>query len=198
MSNFLKGFFVFLVFSAAVFGFLGYFFFVGKMDFSMPIEAPSVETSQINNLIKSVNFFEISPEFLFSAKILNEFEAEYTPDLKAINVYNPNAFGNNNTEKSQIYITYFKANRFLTLSTVKITQREAINIKGQEAVLYEITKKQEVSDFAGQPSWRNLKHKALDIRFSDDSPTYFYSFAYSPNFPEKTFNNFINSLIFKK
>ncbi len=187
--------FVLSIFFIAIVGFLSYFFFVDKMDFSMPIVEPEVRTERINNLVKSMDFSKINPEFLFSAEIPNEFEAEYIPQLKAINIYNPNLQGNN-TEKSQIYISFFKANRFLTLSTVEITQQDKVVVKGRDAILYEITKKPEVPDFAGQPSWRNLKHKAIDVRFTKNNPSLFYSSAYNPNFSEELFNNFINSLTF--
>lgn len=64
---------------------------------------------------------------MFSAEIPKEFEAEYILPLKAINIYDKN--------QPQIYITYFEADRFLTLSTVDITQRDPITIKGHEAFI---------------------------------------------------------------
>ncbi len=161
----------------------------------MPIVEPAVKTKQINNSVKSIDFSKINPEFLFSAEIPSEFEVEYISRFKKINIYNQNLSGDI-IEKSQIYITIFKANRFLTLSTVEITQQDKIFVKGRDAVLYEITKKPEVPDFAGQPSWRNLKHKAIDIRFTKTNPSPFYSFAYNPGFSEELFNNFIDSLTF--
>ena len=155
-----------------------------------------MEDKKMDILAKSADFAKIDQEFLFSAQIPKEFEAEYTSQLRAINIYNPRLPADNTIEKSQIYITYFKADRFLTLNTVEITQQDPINIKGHQAILYEITKKPESPNFSGQPSWRNYKHKAIDIRFTKNSPSYFYSFAYNQNLSEKVFNDFIDSLVF--
>ncbi len=136
-----------------------------------------------------IDFSKINPEFSFSAEILEQFEAEYIPGLRAINVYD-------SAGESQIYISFFKANTFLTLKTVDISRQDRVLVGGREAVLYEITKKDTAPNFPGQPSWRNSTHRALDIRVSSDSPTYFYSFAYNPNFPEESFNDLIDSLSF--
>lgn len=157
---------------------------------------PMQRVQKGNLSVKSIDFSKINSEFLFSAEVNNEFEAEYISQLRAINVYNPGLPDGNNMEKSQIYITFFRANRFLTLDSVEITQREPMVVKGREAILYEITKKSSIPDFLGQPSWRNLKHKALDVRFTKTNPSYFYAFAYNPDLPENVFNDFINSLAF--
>ena len=101
-----------------------------------------------------------------------------------------------NIEKSQVYISFFQASKFLTLSTVDITKQDKITIKGREAILYEITKKAGAPNFSGQPDWRNFKHHALDIRHSNDNPSYFYSFAQNPNLSQKILDDFINSLVF--
>ena len=186
-----------IVFLIVVIGVLGYFLFTKET--TAPIMQPVMERSGVNEInysLESIDFSKINSEFLFSAEIPKEFEVKYIPQLKAVNIYNPNLQGENDIEKSQIYITFFKADRFLTLNTVEITQRDAVLIKGHEAILYEITKKAGVPNFSGQPSWRNFKHKATDIRLSKNSLTYFYSFAYNPNLPENIFNDFINSLIF--
>ena len=153
-----------------------------------------INNAEIKKEIVKTDFSSISQNFLFSAKIPAGFKAEYQPSLNTINLYDPNLPGSNNTEKSQIYITYFKAGRFLTLNTVNITLQEPKIVAGREAILYEIAKKPEFPDFVGQPEWRNFKHKALDVRFSAENPTYFYSFSYNPILPESVFNEFIDSL----
>ena len=158
--------------------------------------AQNLEADEIDASLVLVDFSKINPEFLFSAKIPKEFSVEYIPQLRAINVYNPLLAGENTREKSQVYISFFKAGRFLTLNTVDITRQDNMTIQGREAILYEITKKDGVPDFSGQPNWRNFKHQALDIRLTGDSPSYFYSFAYSPDLTEEMFNNIISSLVF--
>jgi len=182
-------------------------YFLFTKETMAPITQTVMERSGVNEMntsLKLIDFSKINSEFLFSAEIPKEFEAEYVPQLRAINIYNPNLSEKNKIEKSQIYITFFKADGFLTLNTVEITQSNAAPIKGHEAILYEITKKPEVPNFSGQPSWRNFKHKAIDIRFSKNNPGPFYSFAYNTNLgtgssqasAEKIFNDFINSLVF--
>ena len=143
------------------------------------------------------DFSKINEEFSFSAEIPKELEVEYIPQLKAINIYTPTLQGDDNIEKSQLYISFFKASKFLTLSTVDITKQDKMIIKVYEAILYEITKKDGVPNFLGQPNWRNFKHQALDIRLTKDSPSYFYSFAYTPDLEEKVFNDIIDSIVMK-
>jgi len=167
-------------------GFASYFFFVQRGS------GPIMPEEKINK----VDFSKVNSTFRFSGKIPAEFEMEYIPSLKATSIYDPRLPGENIKEKSQIYITSFEANRFLTLSTVSITQQDETLVKGHDAVLYEIAKKPGVPDFPGQPSWRNFKHTALDIRFTKNSPSVFYSFAYNPTLSESIFNDFIDSLVF--
>jgi hypothetical protein len=79
---------------------------------------------------------------------------------------------------------------------VEITQQDEAVVNGHDAVLYEITKKTGVPDFTQQPSWRNFKHKALDVRFTENNPSVFYSFAYNPELPKVLFDQFMHSLEF--
>ena len=173
---------------------LGLIYFLPRKE-KTPI-MQNIEVSKIESAVKLLDFSKINSEFSFSAKIPKKFEAEYIPQLKAINIYNPSLDGQTNTEKSQIYITIFRADRFLTLHTVEITQQDKIFVSGKEAILYEITKKENTPNFTGQPVWRNFKHRAIDVRNSKDNPSYFYSFAQNPNLSQKIFDEFINSLIF--
>src|SRR3989344_2214944 len=101
------------------------------------------------NSVKRVDFSKINPEFTFSADIPNNFEAEYLPQARAINIFDPAA---EPAQASGMLFTFFKASDFLTLSTVTIARREKMSIQGKEAVLYEIEKKPGVANFAGQPT----------------------------------------------
>lgn len=196
MKNFVKILIVVVIVVTIVT--LSYLFFSKSGDDFMEKMADFVlKEDSTKESLKLVDFSEINSQFNFSAKIPSEFEAEYVTSLRAINVYNPNLPGSNNIEKSQLYITYFNANNFLTLNTVDIIGLEKMAPVGREAILYTITKKTSVSNFVGQPSWRNFTHKALDIRISENNPSIFYSFAYHPKFSKKRFNDFINSLEFK-
>src|SRR3989344_6153278 len=183
---------IFLVIVIGLVSGVGYLLFKDKVTPIKPID----QVSETNDTIKLVDFSKINSEFLFSAEIPKEFEVEYIPQLKAINIYNPSLGGQTNIEKSQVYISFFQASKFLTLSTVNITRQDKATVKEREAILYEITKKDGLPNFSGQPDWRNFKHHALDIRLTQDSPSYFYSFAYNPNLSQKVFDDFVNSLIF--
>jgi hypothetical protein len=97
---------------------------------------------------------------------------------------------------SDVFITTFQASEFLTLKTVTIHKREAIVVQGHEAVLYEIEKKPEAPSFSGQPGWRNERHVAIDIRFSKNNPTTFYSFAFRPGLEQQLIDAFLQSLVF--
>lgn len=133
--------------------------------------------------------------FLFSGNVPSQWSVEYVSDLEAINIYKTDGSASS-LEHSQIFIRYFKANKFLTLGTVDILNRSQDTIGGHEAVRYEIVKKSTVANFVSQPSWRSQRHTLIDIRYSNQSPTYFYVFAKNPDLPQQIFEDFINSLIF--
>src|SRR3990167_327819 len=149
---------VLLVIAIGLVGGMGYFLFNDKVNSIKP----PYRVQEIDKVVKLLDFSQINSDFLFSAEIPKEFEVEYIPQLKAINIYNPSLGGGANIEKSQVYISFFKASKFLTLNTVNITRQDKITIKGREAILYEITKKVRIPNFTGQPNWRNFKHQALD------------------------------------
>ena len=184
---------IFLIILVVVAGGFGYVFFGAKDEGAKTFKE---ETIQGQDQLESVDFSKLSATFRFSAKIPAEFAVEYIPQVKAVSVYDPRLPGDNVREKSQIYISSFEANRFLTLGTVEIIQQDETLTNGHDAVLYEITKKAGVPNFTKQPSWRNSKHKALDVRFTRDNPSVFYSFAYNPELPQTLFDQFIGSLEF--
>ena len=179
---------------------LGYFLFLQKGAIPSTPKGKTDERSEDAREprfgFKRIDFSEFNSSFQFSGEIPLEFEIEYIPQLKAISIYDATLPGDNIREKSKIYITYFESDRFLTLNSVDILQREETLVKGHEAILYEIAKKKEFPDFPGQPSWRNKQHKAVDIRLKKDSPSLFYPIAYSPDLGEKIFSDFLNSLEF--
>ena len=177
---------------------LAYYFFVVKrgVDFLPEKENNIVMQKDSITHKKMVDFSKTNQDFSFLAEIPEDFELEYIPQLRAINIYNPHLNRESMREKSQIYISFFKASKFLTLSTVEITRQDKITIKDHEAVVYEITKKNGVPNFPGQPNWRNFQHIAIDVRLNKDNPSYFYSFAQDPNFSQTVFEEFINSIVF--
>jgi len=159
-------------------------------------EAPSKASAEQAELDTRVDFSQFDPLFRFSAEIPTSWEMEFVPQITSLNIYDPQDSSEGVREKSQIFIRYFEANRFLTLSTVNIGVRENTEVNGHDAVRYEITKKPGVADFPHQPSWRNSTHKLTDIRFTQNNPSLFYVFSYAPTLDAETFKDFIDSLIF--
>lgn len=189
-----KRIFIIVIFIIAIGLVIGMIYFLPKGNTSPLMQDAENKISEVFE--KTIDFSEINQEFSFSAKIPKEFEVEYVSNVRAINIYNPSQTGDSNIEKSKIYVSFFKASKFLTLNTVEITQQDKVTVQGREAILYEITKKETVPNFTGQPTWRNVTHKAIDIRASQNSPSYFYSFAKNPDLSQKIFDDFINSLNF--
>lgn len=136
------------------------------------------------------------PAFDFTVNIPKTWRVEYVSSSTAINLYDPKAAGATNLEKSQIFIKYFTASTFLTLTTVDIKSQTASTINGRSAMTYVIEKKPGIKDFVGQPSWRNAEHTVTDIRSTSDDPTTFYVFAKSPEVSDDLFESFLNSIKF--
>ncbi|TSC58448.1 MAG: Uncharacterized protein Greene041619_672 [Candidatus Peregrinibacteria bacterium Greene0416_19] len=155
-----------------------------------PAPAPIPPASQ------RIDFASFHPSFRFSAQIPDAWEVEFVPQITALNLYDSAASGGSAREQSQIFIRQFEADRFLTLSTVEILQRQEATVNGHPAVRYEIRKKNGVADFPHQPRWRNTQHRLTDVRLSRTSPSLFYVFASRPELPRTTFDTFLNSLRF--
>jgi hypothetical protein len=161
-----------------------------KMETTSPQEQ-SVET-QIN-----VEFSELNSSYKFSGKVDNKWKVEYVAASDSINIFDPTIEAESSLEQSQIFIRYFRANDFLTLTTVDILSKEATEVSGHPAVRYEIKKKAGVANFTNQPLWRSGQHKLIDIRHSETNPSIFYVFAYNPVLPSSVFEEFISSLEFQ-
>ncbi|MBU1178645.1 hypothetical protein KJ903_05560 [Patescibacteria group bacterium] len=139
----------------------------------------------------------VDPNFSFQVDIPENWQAEYVADSQAINFYDPQATGENNLEKSQVFVKYFSASSFQTLNTVYIFSEEELTINDRPAVRYNIMKKRGIDDFPNQPAWRSDQHFVTDIRSTDDNPTIFYVFARRPDLDETEFTEFIYSVKFK-
>ena len=159
---------------------------------SSAINSPSPATSSY----ELVKFGTYDTAFRFTGSMPTEYQIEYVPEIRSINIYDPAASGATPREQSQIFIRFFEASDFLTLSTVDILKREEVQLKGHTAVRYEIKKKEGIAPFPSQPRWRNEQHSLIDVRLSESRPTLFYVFSYNPALPEAIFQHFMNSLIF--
>ena len=153
--------------------------------------------------IKTVNSSELNSvdsAFQFSAEIPDEWQVEYVPGSQAINFYLPGS-GDSGDEsdtlnQSQIFVKYFTASQFLTLSTVTIHSQEEFEINGRPTVQYDIEKMPGVAAFASQPDWRNERHFVTDIRSTDDSPAVFYVFGQRPDLDDEVFEKILESIEF--
>jgi|SRR3989338_11036931 len=155
-------------------------------------ENPTAEQGQI----RRVDFSKVNSTYGFSGEISLDWRVEYIGETGALNIYDPSEVGVNNLERSQIFIRNFKANSFLTLPTVNILNRQETTVGDHQAVRYEIEKKDIVPNFSGQPLWRSARHKLIDIRSSNESPTVFYVIAANPELDSSVFEDFIAGLIF--
>src|SRR3990167_3809697 len=69
----------------------------------------------------------------FTVTIPNTWQAESVAGSQAINLYDPEATGDTNLDKSQVFIRTFRASDFLTLQTVLIHSREALEVDAHPA-----------------------------------------------------------------
>lgn len=136
------------------------------------------------------------PAFSFSAEIPSAWQVEAVAATQAINVYDPSLSASSNLERSRVFIRFFRASSFLTLTTVDIKSRTETTVGGRPAVTYVIEKRAGVPDFANQPSWRSQEHRVTDVRSTDASPTTFYVFGKRPDLDGATFEAFLASLKF--
>ncbi|MEK7548310.1 MAG: M23 family metallopeptidase, partial [Patescibacteria group bacterium] len=132
--------------------------------------------------------------FRFLAEIPKNWQAESVSESQSLMFYDPNEPGSNNLEKAQIFVRYFSANKFLTLATVDILEKEEQTLNGRPAVRYRIKKKATVANFASQPSWRNEAHVVTDIRVEDSNPSVFYVIAKRPGLSDEVYQRFLTSL----
>lgn len=132
--------------------------------------------------------------FNFSAVVPSTWQVAHIEQTDALNFFDPNAEGENDLERSQIYIRSFKASGFETLSTVDIHSRDPKIYRGRAAFRYDISKKTNVSDFPFQPAWRSQRHIVTDIRTTEESPALFYVIAKRPNLDEAVYQQFLESL----
>ncbi len=147
-------------------------------------------------MVSRVEFSRFNPVYRFSAEIPQHWGVERVKQIDALNLYDPTVAGKTPREQSQVFIRFFRANRFLTLPTVTIHQRIKTKIGDHDAVRYEIEKKSGVINFPQQPSWRNARHRLIDIRLTRSSPSFFYVIAANPRLDETIFENLIDSLRF--
>lgn len=168
-----------------------------KADKMVSPPSPEFSSQPLASSAKRLHTREIkgsAQAFDFSFETPAQWQAEAIKEIEAINIYDPDDEGLSNLERSQVFIRYFRASDFLTLSTVSILSREKKTVIGRPAVDYMIEKKSGAADFPHQPAWRNRRHRVLDIRASDNNPSVFYVFAKRPELADEKFEEFLDSI----
>lgn len=136
----------------------------------------------------SLDEFGLNP-FDFEIQLPEPWSVEAVPEIEALSFVDAEG-------ESQIFLRYFSASEFLTLSTVTIHEELELEVAGRAARRYDIEKKDGVADFPYQPGWRNGRHWVTDIRSSEDSPALFYVFGQNPELSDERFFKILESVDF--
>ncbi len=144
----------------------------------------------------SYNLIEPSGKNIFKLELLlpKNWDIEYIPSLQALNLYMVSGNGTAR-ERSQVFIRYFDANKFLTLSSVDVLSTKDVQVGAQSYTgkQYEIEKKSGIADFTDQPSWRNKQHRVTDFR-DKEGFTRYYVVAKNPNLDMETYQKVLESM----
>lgn len=133
---------------------------------------------------------EISELYKFSLLLPNDFKAEYVEEIESIAIFSST---NQSIDDALLFIRYFDANDFLTLSTVVIHNQFRLNVADHDAREYEIEKKSSVNNFPHQPLWRNKQHTVTDIK-ANDGYSRFYVIGQNPELDKKTVSYILESI----
>lgn len=144
--------------------------------------------------VKTVDEFVDNP-FQLQFTIPVGWEVEYVPSIESLNLYTLSGDGTAR-DRSQIFIRYFDANQFLTLSTVTIhsTMDRTVGQREYIAKQYEIEKNPGIPDFIEQPIWRNQRHYVTDFRKTDGYVRY-YVVAANPDTDTTIVEDVLESMV---
>lgn len=133
-------------------------------------------------------------QFHIQFTLPENMEVEYIPSIQALNIFDVRGAGTAR-ERSQVFIRFFDADQFLTLSTVTIYKTEDVTAgkKAYTARRYEIEKKSNVPAFVDQPTWRNGRHTVTDVR-GVEGQTRYYVVAANPKSDPKMYQSLLDSL----
>jgi len=159
-----------------------------------PENSVTSATPQTIRLLSAASIANVAPEYDFGIYIPVNWEAEAIRPVQALNIFVPTAAATN-LDRSQIFVRYFKASAFQTLSSVKIISRKETTVAGRPAVDYIIEKKPGYPNFPNQPTWRNGRHRVVDIRATDENPSLFCTLAQNPSLPDEVFNAILETFV---
>lgn len=158
-----------------------------------PALAPT-RAAETAKLFHTASLPDAIPAFDFQIFLPSSWRVEAVKSSESLNIYDPGAIGATNLEKSQIFIRHFRANAFITLSSVNVLSRKNTTVAARPAVDYLIEKKPGVRNFPNQPSWRNRQHRVVDVRTSAENPAIFYVFAKRPDLDDGVFESALTTL----
>lgn len=132
--------------------------------------------------------------FPLDMEIPGVWDVEWVPSLEAWNLYDTRGAGTAR-ERSQIFIRYFDASDFLTLSTVTIhsAMDTAIGDENYVARRYDIEKKPDAAAFKDQPSWRNERHVVTDFR-GEEGFTRYFVVAANPDLDANVYDRILQTM----
>lgn len=133
-------------------------------------------------------------EFPIQFTIPAGWDAEYVPSIKSLNLYTVAGEGTSR-ERSQMFIRFFDAEDFLTLSTVGIFETTDLEIGKEDytARRYDIEKRASVAPFRDQPLWRNERHIVTDF-FKGRGLTRYFVVAANPELDEELYEQVLESM----
>lgn len=129
--------------------------------------------------------------FQLSFTVPAGMEVEYIPAIESLNIFSMSGEGTAR-QRSQIFLRYFDANRFLTLGTVTIHSQDDLTVgtANYTARRYDIAKKTGVADFSQQPDWRNDRHIVTDFVKGEGFGRY-YVVAANPELDQAVYEAFL-------
>jgi hypothetical protein len=160
------------------------------LDGKMAAQPPQTLTAPEN--WQTMDLSSVDDSFRFQLSFPLSWRGLYVPEADAIAIYDPALPGETDLEKSVLFLRYFDADSFQTLSTVTIHERFLRDINRHKAVDYVIEKKAWATDFFGQPAWRNTLHTVTDIR-AQDGQSRFYVIGQRPDTDKKLLEYVLHS-----
>jgi hypothetical protein len=181
----------------------------------IPLSGYITDYNRLVNWINPVSFYDSAgigldePDWINAIELLEpsgrgvfpldfempgSWDIEWVPSIESWNLYDTRG-GGTARERSQVFIRYFDASSFLTLSTVTIHEQSDLTVGIDDYISrrYDIEKKSGVRDFKGQPNWRNERHIVTDFRGSDGFTRYFVVAA-NPDLDDEIYERILDSM----
>ncbi len=166
----------------------------GVANWLNPVDELGEAFIESGRLASTLEYAQGEGLFSIDFELRDGWDIEYIPSIQSLSLYTHEGSGTAR-QRSQIFIRYFDASSFLTLSTVTIYSIEDLTIGTGDYIArrYDIQKNAGVADFADQPFWRNERHIVTDFR-ATEGLTRYYVVAANPELDPKVYEEFLASL----